>query len=93
MNLAFCGCAVSDSSMSTIGLHESNLQYLSVRGCIRVTGSGIEAILQGCGFDQRLSNGIRCLDISQCKNALSWIENGGIEHRGRDVQFVLLKSM
>ncbi|KAI4140279.1 MAG: hypothetical protein L6R39_005868, partial [Caloplaca ligustica] len=48
LNLSFCGSAVSDSSLRSIGLHLLELRELSVRGCVRVTGIGVEAIVDGC---------------------------------------------
>lgn len=72
LDLAFCGSAVSDSSLRCIGLHLLDLQYLSVRGCVRVTGQGVESVIEGC-------RGMRVFDVSQCKNLLPWIQGGGIE--------------
>ncbi|GAB7350168.1 hypothetical protein MBLNU459_g0833t1 [Dothideomycetes sp. NU459] len=48
LDLAFCGSAVSDSSLRCIGLHLLELKYLSVRGCVRVTGQGVESVIDGC---------------------------------------------
>ncbi|PNS15640.1 hypothetical protein CAC42_4092 [Sphaceloma murrayae] len=48
LDLAFCGSAVSDSSLRCIGLHLLELRHLSVRGCVRVTGQGVEAVVEGC---------------------------------------------
>lgn len=45
------------------------LRYLSVRGCVRVTSSGVNALLNGC---QKLEE----LDVSQCKNLQPWTEAG-----------------
>ena len=67
LNLSFCGSAVSDPSLRSIGLHLHHLRELSVRGCVRVTGVGAEAVLEGC---RRLE----VLDVSQCKNLGSWLE-------------------
>ncbi|TKA65737.1 hypothetical protein B0A55_10921, partial [Friedmanniomyces simplex] len=47
LNMAFCGSAVSDNSLRCIGLHLLELKYLSVRGCVRVTGQGVEAVVEG----------------------------------------------
>jgi F-box/leucine-rich repeat protein 7 len=41
-----------------------------VRGCVRVTGVGVEAVLEGC---RRLE----VLDVSQCKNLAGWLEGEG----------------
>ena len=79
LNLSFCGSAVSDSSLRSIGLHLIELRQLSVRGCVRVTGVGVEAVVDGC---HRLS----ALDVSQCKNLIPWLEAGGVK-RFRRVAF------
>lgn len=84
--MAFCGSAVSDSSLRSIGLHLLDLEYLSVRGCVRVTGAGVEAIVEGC-------RSLEGLDVSQCRNLTSWIDMGGIEEvrsRGCDTKFGLV---
>ncbi|GME22535.1 Cyclic nucleotide-binding domain-containing protein [Neofusicoccum parvum] len=80
LNLAFCGSAVSDSSLRSISLHLLELKYLSVRGCVRVTGTGVEAVLEGC-------SDLEEFDVSQCKNLSRWIDNGGIQRKGRGVKF------
>lgn len=67
--LAFCGSAVSDGSLRTVGMHLSQLKFLSVRGCIRVTGVGVEAVVEGC---RRLEQ----FDVSQCRNLVPWLESG-----------------
>ncbi|ORY06902.1 hypothetical protein BCR34DRAFT_590476 [Clohesyomyces aquaticus] len=72
LNLAFCGSAVSDTSLRCISLHLLELKQLSVRGCVRVTGTGVEAVVEGCRDLERF-------DVSQCKNLGRWIEAGGIE--------------
>ncbi|KAG6013366.1 hypothetical protein E4U43_007324 [Claviceps pusilla] len=48
LRMAFCGSAVSDASLESIALHLNELEGLSVRGCVRVTGKGLENILRGC---------------------------------------------
>ncbi|ETS06959.1 hypothetical protein M419DRAFT_139914 [Trichoderma reesei RUT C-30] len=48
LRLAFCGSAVSDASLESVALHLNELEGLSVRGCVRVTGKGLEYILRGC---------------------------------------------
>ncbi|KAF8420525.1 hypothetical protein EV426DRAFT_552572, partial [Tirmania nivea] len=72
LDLSFCGSAVSDQSLRAVGLHLLELRKLSVRGCVRVTGVGVEAVVEGC-----------CdlweLDVSQCKNLAGWLEAGGVE--------------
>ena len=77
LRLAFCGSAVSDASLGCIALHLNELRGLSVRGCVRVTGVGVENILEGCG---RLD----WLDISQCKNLAGWLIGGGVSRWGVD---------
>lgn len=72
LDLAFCGSAVSDSSLRSIGLHLLELRFLSVRGCVRVTGTGVEAVLEGC-------RSLEVFDVSQCKNLAPWITAGGIQ--------------
>ena len=80
LNLAFCGSAVSDNSIRTISLHLGELRDISVRGCVRVTKAGVEALC----LVSRISNtgpmttttpggGSVCeyletVDISQCRN-------------------------
>lgn len=86
LNLAFCGSAVSDSSLRCIGLHLLELRYLSVRGCVRVTGQGVEAVIEGC-------RGLQELDVSQCKNLRPWLERGGrerinAERKGGCIEFL-----
>ncbi|KAF2261194.1 RNI-like protein [Lojkania enalia] len=96
LNLAFCGSAVSDTSLRCISLHLLDLRYLSVRGCVRVTGTGVEAVVEGC-------RELEEFDVSQCKNLSRWLEAGGVESvarrrggldggrgRGRPVRFVTL---
>ncbi|KAK4953099.1 hypothetical protein LTR10_008805 [Elasticomyces elasticus] len=72
LNMAFCGSAVSDNSLRCIGLHLLELRYLSVRGCVRVTGQGVEAVIEGC-------RSLEELDVSQCKNLRGWLGSGGVE--------------
>ena len=47
------------------------MRYLSVRGCVRVTGTGVEAVAIGCTRLERF-------DVSQCKNLGPWIDGGGV---------------
>ncbi|GAW11537.1 hypothetical protein ANO14919_008840 [Xylariales sp. No.14919] len=77
LKMAFCGSAVSDNSLACIALHLNDLERLSVRGCVRVTASGVESILEGCG---RLA----WIDISQCRNLESWVNGGGVTRWGYD---------
>ncbi|KAF2822465.1 RNI-like protein [Ophiobolus disseminans] len=83
LNLAFCGSAVSDTSLRCISLHLLELRNLSVRGCVRVTGTGVEAVVEGC-------RDLELFDVSQCKNLQHWLDAGGVRmvrERGRRVQF------
>ncbi|TKX19194.1 cyclic nucleotide-binding domain-containing protein [Elsinoe australis] len=86
LDLAFCGSAVSDSSLRCIGLHLLELRHLSVRGCVRVTGQGVEAVVDGC-------RSLEVFDVSQCKNLASWLALGGIQslrNRGCRTRFELV---
>jgi len=75
--MSFCGSAISDPSLRSIGLHLLMLKELSVRGCIRVTGVGVEAVAEGCSQ-------LRYFDVSQCKNLTPWLEYGGdLKYRDR----------
>ncbi|KOS17553.1 F-box/LRR-repeat protein 7 [Escovopsis weberi] len=77
LRLAFCGSAVSDASLESVGLHLSELEGLSVRGCVRVTGKGLEYILRGCS---RLT----WADVSQCRNLEDWLRSGSVTKWGFD---------
>lgn len=77
LRLAFCGSAISDASLGCIALHLNELRGLSVRGCVRVTGIGIENVLEGCGR-------LEWLDVSQCKNLGAWLAGGGVVRWGFD---------
>lgn len=77
LRLAFCGSAVSDASLGCIALHLNELRGLSVRGCVRVTGAGIENVLEGCGR-------VEWVDVSQCKNLGAWLAGGGVTRWGYD---------
>lgn len=77
LRLAFCGSAISDASLGCIALHLNELRGLSVRGCVRVTGVGIENVLEGCGR-------LEWLDVSQCKNLGAWLAGGGVVRWGFD---------
>lgn len=91
LRLSFCGSAVSDSSLRSIGLHLLELRELSVRGCVRVTGTGVEAVTEGCGK-------LEMMDVSQCKNLRGWLESGGRKkwngtgRNGRKVRFETMKG-
>jgi F-box/leucine-rich repeat protein 7 len=77
LRMAFCGSAVSDASLGCVALHLNELRGLSVRGCVRVTGNGVENVLEGCGR-------LEWLDVSQCKNLGGWLLGGGIARWGFD---------
>lgn len=77
LRLAFCGSAVSDGSLESVALHLNDLEALSVRGCVRVTGRGVENVLNGCGQLNRI-------DVSQCRNLEPWLRAGGISNWGFD---------
>lgn len=70
LDLSFCGSAVSDSSLGAISLHLLALQHISVRGCVRVTGAGVEAVLDGCPS-------LAVFDVSQCRSLTPWLEAAG----------------
>ena len=59
------------------------MKFLSVRGCVRVTGVGVEAVTEGC---HKLEN----FDVSQCKNLVPWLEAGGRSRVRRGVRFVFV---
>ncbi|KAJ5774299.1 hypothetical protein N7457_009195 [Penicillium paradoxum] len=80
LNMAFCGSAISDPSLRSIGLHLLSLQHLSVRGCVRVTGVGVEAVAEGC-------HQLKIFDVSQCKNLAPWLEDGGTVRYQSRVEF------
>ncbi|OJD27614.1 hypothetical protein ACJ73_00993 [Blastomyces percursus] len=80
LNLSFCGSAVSDPSLRSIGLHLLLLQELSVRGCVRVTGTGVESVLDGCNL-------LRVFDVSQCKNLTPWLEYGFHRKYGDKIRY------
>jgi F-box/leucine-rich repeat protein 7 len=64
------------------------LRELAVRGCVRVTGLGVQSVVEGC---QKL----KLFDVSQCKNLQPWLVSGGIERwrsLGREVEFVVVSS-
>lgn len=77
LRLAFCGSAVSDGSLESIALHLDELEGLSMRGCVRVTGRGLESVLEGC---ERLD----WVDVSQCRNLEPWLSAGSLTAWGYD---------
>lgn len=77
LRMAFCGSAVSDGSLESIALHLNELEGLSVRGCVRVTGKGLENILRGC-------TRLKWTDVSQCRNLEGWLRAGSIAKWGFD---------
>jgi F-box/leucine-rich repeat protein 7 len=78
--------------LRSIGLHLLELRELSVRGCVRVTGTGVEAVVEGCTV-------LEVFDVSQCKNLARWLEQGGEERSrrrwrragGKELRFVTEK--
>ncbi|KAJ5661106.1 uncharacterized protein N7484_000478 [Penicillium longicatenatum] len=85
LNMSFCGSAISDPSLRSIGLHLLSLQHLSVRGCVRVTGVGVEAVSEGC-------HQLESFDVSQCKNLLPWLEDGGAMRYQPRINFQIVAS-
>jgi F-box/leucine-rich repeat protein 7 len=75
LRLAFCGSAVSDASLESVALHLSDLKGISVRGCVRVTGKGVESILSSCPS-------LEWVDVSQCRNLDPWFNAGGVAKWG-----------
>ena len=70
--------------MRCMGLTLKRLEHLSVRGCVRVTGIGVEAVLTGC---PQLNH----LDASQCRHLLPWLESPRGAHfaqSGREIRTV-----
>lgn len=59
IDLSFCGLAVSDSSLASLSLLHY-LEKILIKGCIRVTRGGVDALLTGAPT---------YIDISQCRNA------------------------
>ncbi|KAL9619167.1 MAG: hypothetical protein Q9160_006176 [Pyrenula sp. 1 TL-2023] len=80
LNLSFCGSAVSDPSLQRIGMHLSALRELSVRGCVRVTGTGVEVVAEGC-------HNLSVFDVSQCKNLAPWLEAGEDAKYGGKIRY------
>jgi F-box/leucine-rich repeat protein 7 len=80
LRMAFCGSAVGDESLQSVALHLNNLEGISVRGCVRVTGTGIESLLRNCPK-------LKWIDASQCRNLESWIRTGGVERWGFDDRY------
>lgn len=76
---------MSDSSLRSIGLHLLELRELSVRGCVRVTGAGVEAVVEGC-------HKLEVFDISQCKNLAQWLDAGGVQRLGGNVRFEVVAA-
>lgn len=83
--MSFCGSAVSDSSLASIGRHLSEMCSLSVRGCIRVTGAGVESVVENCSK-------LQSFDISQCRSVLPWLRSGGISKTRRGIRWCVVKG-
>ncbi|CAN3352741.1 hypothetical protein DICA1_A10682 [Diutina catenulata] len=62
LDLSFCGSAVSDSSLVAVSMSLTKLEKLIVKGCIRVTRAGVDALISGRAP-------LTYIDIRQCKNA------------------------
>ncbi|SCV99370.1 LAFE_0A01684g1_1 [Lachancea fermentati] len=62
LDLSFCGRAVSDVSSLAISMHLRQLRRISLKGCLRITRSGVDSLLGGFAP-------LSFIDISQCKNA------------------------
>ena len=62
LDVSFCGRAVSNASLLSISVHLKKLQKIWLKGCLRVTRSGVDSLLSGFAP-------LTFLDISQCKNA------------------------
>ena len=61
------------------------MRFLSVRGCVRVTGTGVEAVVEGC-------HKLEAFDVSQCRNLGGWIAAGGMG-RVRGVKWCVVKGV
>lgn len=83
--MSFCGSAISDPSLRSIGLHLLSLEHLSVRGCVRVTGVGVEAVAEGC-------HKLHTFDVSQCKNLTPWLKEGGVQRYRSRIAFETVVS-
>jgi F-box/leucine-rich repeat protein 7 len=68
LDLSFCGSAVSDSSLLAISIHLRNLEQLKIKGCVRVTRAGVDALLSS-------SIPLKLLDMSQCRNVHFYSNN------------------
>ncbi|KAK5081119.1 hypothetical protein LTR70_009356 [Exophiala xenobiotica] len=87
LDMSFCGSAVSDASLRSVGNHLGCLRALAVRGCVRVTGMGVDSVVEGCKLLEKF-------DVSQCKNLGAWTEGGGVGRwrgRGRRVKFLMMR--
>lgn len=85
LDMSFCGSAISDASLRSMGNHLTNMRHLAVRGCVRVTGVGVDAVVDGCKM-------LNTFDVSQCKNLAPWTAQGGMarwQARGQNVNFVM----
>lgn len=61
-------------------MHLSALRELSVRGCVRVTGTGVEVVAEGC-------HNLSVFDVSQCKNLSPWLEAGEAAKYGDKIRY------
>ncbi|CAN3372447.1 hypothetical protein DIURU_005057 [Diutina rugosa] len=61
LDMSFCGSAVSDSSLVTLSMSLDKLERLIVKGCIRITRAGVDALISGRAP-------LTFIDIRQCKH-------------------------
>ncbi|SSD61849.1 uncharacterized protein SCODWIG_03610 [Saccharomycodes ludwigii] len=73
LDVSFCGRAVSNASLLSISMHLRNLQKIWLKGCLRVTRSGVDSLLGGFAP-------LTFVDISQCRNAHMY-QNGIMAER------------
>ncbi|AAS52828.1 AER145Wp [Eremothecium gossypii ATCC 10895] len=62
LDLSFCGRAVNNVSLLGISMHLRKLQRIILKGCPRITRSGVDSLLGGFAP-------LAYIDISQCRNA------------------------
>lgn len=83
LNVAFCGSAVSDTGLVKISQRLKNLKEVVVRGCVRVTDSGIAALVKVCPLDDKKQGNLRVINATQCRNVdkATW-DVQGMKSRG-----------
>ncbi|AGO12490.1 AaceriAER145Wp [[Ashbya] aceris (nom. inval.)] len=62
LDLSFCGRAVNNVSLLGISMHLRKLERIILKGCPRITRSGVDSLLGGFAP-------LAYIDISQCRNA------------------------